>query len=30
VRLVRGALDDASINTMNWFVQGVVGSVPKP
>ena len=30
VRLARGALDDAAIGTMNWFVQGVVGAVPKP
>ena len=30
VRLSQGALDDASIATMNWFVQGVVGSVPRP
>ena len=30
VRLARGALDDAAIGAMNWFVQGVVGSVPKP
>ena len=30
VRLAQGALDDASIATMNWFVQGVVGAVPKP
>jgi basic membrane protein A len=30
VRLARGALDDASIATMNWFVRGVVGSVPRP
>ena len=30
VRLAQGALDDASIATMNWFVRGVVGSVPKP
>jgi basic membrane protein A len=30
LRLAQGALDDASIGTMNWFVQGVVGSVPKP
>ena len=30
VRLARGTLDDAAIGTMNWFVQGVVGSVPKP
>ena len=29
VRLAQGALDDASIATMNWFVRGVVGSVPK-
>ena len=29
-RLATGALDDAAIGTMNWFVQGVVGSVPKP
>ena len=28
-RLETGALDDASIATMNWFVRGVVGSVPK-
>jgi simple sugar transport system substrate-binding protein len=30
VRLARGTLDDAAITTMNWFVRGVVGSVPKP
>lgn len=30
VRLEKGALDDASIATMNWFVQGVVGRVPRP
>ncbi len=30
VRLVQGSLDDASIATMNWFVQGVVGAVPRP
>jgi len=30
VRLARGQLDDASISTMNWFVRGVIGSVPKP
>ena len=30
VRLARGALDDAAISTMNWFVRGVSGSVPKP
>jgi len=28
-RLAKGALDDASIATMNWFVQGVAGSLPK-
>jgi simple sugar transport system substrate-binding protein len=28
-RLRSGALDDAAIATMNWFVDGVVGSVPK-
>jgi simple sugar transport system substrate-binding protein len=27
-RLARGALADADIKTMNWFVAGVVGSVP--
>ena len=30
VRWVKGAMDDAAIGTMGWFVQGVVGSVPKP
>jgi basic membrane protein A and related proteins len=30
VRLATGALDDATISTMNWFVRGVAGSVPKP
>jgi basic membrane protein A and related proteins len=30
VRLTTGAMDDASMATMNWFVQGVVGSLPKP
>jgi simple sugar transport system substrate-binding protein len=30
VRLAKGTLDDAAISTMSWFVQGVVGSVPKP
>jgi len=30
VRLAQGTLDDASIAMMNWFVRGVVGSVPKP
>jgi simple sugar transport system substrate-binding protein len=29
LRLQRGALDDAAIATMDWFVQGVVGSVPR-
>jgi basic membrane protein A and related proteins len=29
-RLATGTLDDAAIGTMNWFVQGVVGSVPRP
>jgi basic membrane protein A and related proteins len=29
-RLEKGALDDAGIATMNWFVRGVVGAVPKP
>jgi simple sugar transport system substrate-binding protein len=29
-RLAAGTLDDASISTMNWFVRGVAGSVPKP
>ena len=30
IRLATGALDDASISSMNWFVRGVAGSVPKP
>jgi basic membrane protein A and related proteins len=30
VRLHTGALSDAEISTMNWFVRGVVGSLPKP
>jgi simple sugar transport system substrate-binding protein len=30
IRLAKGTLDDTAIGTMNWFVQGVVGSVPKP
>jgi basic membrane protein A and related proteins len=30
VRLQSGALNDADIGTMNWFVRGVVGSLPKP
>jgi simple sugar transport system substrate-binding protein len=29
-RLARGALDDAAIARMNWFVQGVTGSLPRP
>ena len=28
LRLARGALDDAQIKTMDWFVEGVIGSVP--
>jgi len=28
-RLASGALDDAAISSMNWFVRGVVGSVPQ-
>jgi len=28
-RLARGALGDAEIKSMDWFVAGVVGSVPK-
>ena len=28
-RLARGALADADIKTMDWFVAGVVGNVPK-
>jgi basic membrane protein A and related proteins len=28
LRLGAGALDDAAIATMNWFVEGVVGAVP--
>ena len=28
VRLTQGALDDGAIATMNWFVQGVIGSLP--
>ncbi len=28
MRLAQGALDDPQIAQMNWFVQGVVGSVP--
>jgi basic membrane protein A and related proteins len=30
LRLAQGTLEDASIATMNWFVAGVVGAVPKP
>jgi simple sugar transport system substrate-binding protein len=30
LRLAHGALDDAAISTMNWFVRGVVGAVPGP
>jgi simple sugar transport system substrate-binding protein len=30
LRLAKGSLDDAAIGAMNWFVEGVVGSVPKP
>jgi basic membrane protein A and related proteins len=29
VRLAKGALDDAAIASMDWLVQGVVGSVPQ-
>jgi simple sugar transport system substrate-binding protein len=29
-RLDKGALDDAAIASMNWFVQGVIGTLPKP
>ena len=29
-RLAAGRLDDNAIASMNWFVQGVVGSLPKP
>ncbi|HEY0857550.1 MAG TPA: BMP family ABC transporter substrate-binding protein [Albitalea sp.] len=29
LRLADGELDDRAIATMNWFVQGVVGSLPK-
>jgi simple sugar transport system substrate-binding protein len=28
-RLARGALADADIKTMDWFVAGVVGNLPK-
>ena len=30
LKLATGALDDGAISSMNWLVQGVVGSVPKP
>jgi basic membrane protein A and related proteins len=30
LRLQTGALSDVDIGTMNWFVRGVVGSLPKP
>ena len=30
LRLEKGSLDDAVIASMNWFVQGVVGSLPRP
>ena len=30
LRLASGALSDAAIGTMDWFVEGVVGSVPRP
>ena len=29
-RLATGALDDAAVASMNWFVQGVSGSLPRP
>ncbi len=29
-RQASGVMDDAALQTMNWFVQGVVGSPPKP
>jgi simple sugar transport system substrate-binding protein len=29
VRLASGALSDAQIAAMDWFVEGVVGSLPK-
>jgi len=29
VRLASGSLDDAQIKAMDWFVEGVVGTVPK-
>jgi basic membrane protein A and related proteins len=30
VRLQRGSLGDDAIARMDWFVQGVVGTLPKP
>lgn len=30
VRQTGGVMDDATLSGMNWFVQGVVGSLPKP
>ena len=30
LRLASGELDDRAIGGMNWFVKGVVGSVPRP
>lgn len=30
VRQATGVMDDATLAGMNWFVQGVVGSLPKP
>ena len=30
LRLGKGSLDDAAIASMNWFVHGVVGSLPRP
>jgi hypothetical protein len=29
VRLATGSLGDAQIKAMDWFVEGVVGTVPK-
>lgn len=29
-RQAAGAMDDATLSGMNWFVQGVVGTLPKP
>ncbi|MGY4829894.1 BMP family ABC transporter substrate-binding protein [Sphaerotilaceae bacterium SBD11-9] len=30
VRQADGVMDDATLQRMNWFVQGVVGTLPKP